>query len=484
MKTGFYTAVGCHADLAEDEIEDLKRGTWSVDCPRIELKPRGETSLAYCGPGLLQQDQDGRIVYKVYAARPNDPERLRDDGYGPAGTVIPESAYYDLTAVDIKGREWRSQRILLGSIRSGSSRERVVYGSVDQMSCQGELPTDLTVRGSSLEFTIFERVKIPTNAHTSEHRYIAGWNWSRQSGRDAWRFRAVGMAFLLSNHRKDRLQVHVASDDVDPPPHLEQRVLESLFFVLGRPLYPTITLRRVGHFTSCTLHSRRRMPETAAYPPLGIRHFSHPKTGKSTAEPYRKLFARYLAHVLPYEWKHHPLWGQLNAVHEAGSGTFIDSQALTLAVAIESILGSEFPELGKPSRMEVKHIDEALVYWDTWAGNPDLKKRIKGSISQFKQSRAGDKLRVLSERGAITAEATRSWQKLRNANTHAYRRHALEPEEFRHLLSVSRILFYQLIFCAIGYRGPYQDYNAVGWPLRQYPPPRSEQAKESRDWNQ
>ncbi|CAN5905935.1 hypothetical protein BH23GEM7_BH23GEM7_01620 [soil metagenome] len=469
METSSYSITGRHAELAPDEIEDLKRGTWFVDCPHLELRPRSGSSLVFRGPGALQQDEDGQIAYKIYVESSVNSERLRDDGYGPAGTIIPETAYFDLTAVDMKGREWRSNRILLESRRSGPSGGPVVGGSVEEISCEGELPASISAAGSSLSFTIFDKIKIPTNAHTSEHRYIAGWSRSRNFGVDAWRFRAVGMSFLLSNDRKDRLQVHVASNEVELPRYFDTRVLESLFFILGRPLVPTITRRREGHRTACTLHSRHREATAARYPPLGIRHFQHPKTGKSTAEPYRRLFARYLAHVLSCERKHHPLWGQLHAVYEASAGAFVDSEALTLTVAIESILGSEFPDVGKPSASDLVRIDEALAYWNARTGDPELKERIKGSIGQYKQSRAGDKLRVLAQEGAITAGTAKSWQKLRNANTHAYQRHSLEPDEFRRLLDQARMLFFQLIFATIGYRGLYRDYSKIGWPLRQYP---------------
>jgi hypothetical protein len=169
----------------------------------------------------------------------------------------------------------------------------------------------------------------------------------------------------------------------------------------------------------------------------------------------------------------HPLWGQLNAVYEASAGTFINSQALTLAVAIESILGSEFPDLGKPSTTECKEIDSAVKFWNTWNGTTALKERIKGAIKPLKQARAGDKMRVLAERGAITAEAAKAWQTLRNANVHAYQR---PSRQLRRLLSIVQILFYQLVFCTIGYRGYYNDYSTPGWPCRKYPPSKRERA--------
>jgi hypothetical protein len=103
----------------------------------------------------------------------------------------------------------------------------------------------------------------------------------------------------------------------------------------------------------------------------------------------------------------------------------------------------------------------------------DLKERIKGSVEQLKQSRAGDKMMVLAKRGAITAEGAKAWQELRNISVHAYQH---PSSHLRKTLGTVRTLFYELVFCAIGYRGYYHDYGTPGWPLRQYPPPKKERA--------
>jgi len=474
MKRSFRSTIGRSVELTEDEIENLKHGSWMIDCARLELKQRGHECPTYTGPGSLRQDGERQLVYKIYATGPDKFQTFWHDESKPPGTVLTEHAYYDLAATDSKGREWHSERILPGVTNWGDSKELVVEGRVDSLSCQGEIPEEIRVDGCGLSFVVFDTVRIPTNAHTSEHRHVADWSRSHRYHLNAWRFRAAGLRFLLSNDRNDRLEINFATDSADFPLYLEERVLEALFFVLGRPLYPTITSRRIGQQTSCTLSSHRpHLFGVRHQPPLNIIHFSHPKTGKLTAEPYRKLFDKYLAYTLPYKKRQHPLWGQLNAAYEASAGTFINSQALTLAVAIESILGSEFPDLGKPSTTECEEIDAAIKYWDAWNGTPGLKERIEGSIRQLKQSRAGDKMRVLAKRGAITAEAAKAWQKLRNANVHAYQR---PSGHLRQLLSIVQTLFYQLVFYAIGYRGCYHDYGTLGWPLRQYPPSKEERA--------
>lgn len=474
MKRGSRSTTGRSAEIVDDEIDDLKHGSWLIDCARLELKQRGPKGTTYSGPGSLRQDAERQLVYKIYATCPDDFQTFWHNDLGVAGSVVPEHVFYDLTATDSKGREWHSERILPGVANLGNSKDIVVEGRVDSLSCWGEIPEEIRADGCKLSFVVFDTARIPTNARTSEHRHVAGWSRSHRYHLDAWRFRAAGLEFLLSNDRNDRLQIHVATDSADLPPFIEERVLEALFFVLGHPLYPTITQQRIGQQTSCTLSSHRtHLFGVRHKPPLNIIPFSHPKTGKHTTEPYRKLFDKYLAYTLPYKKRQHPLWGQLNAVYEASAGTFINSQALTLAVAIESILGSEFPDLGKPSTRECKEIDAAIKYWDAWNGGTDLKKRIEGSIRSLKLSRADDKMRVLAKRGAITAEAAKAWHNLRNANVHAYQR---PSGHLRQLLGIVQTLFYQLVFYAIGYRGYYRDYGTLGQPRRQYPHSKEERA--------
>ncbi len=192
-------------------------------------------------------------------------------------------------------------------------------------------------------------------------------------------------------------------------------------------------------------------------------------TKKITATHHRKLFERYLQHVIEYDKSHHALWAQINAVYEASSGMFIDAQALTLTVAIESLLASEFSDLSKPSDSDIQAIKEAQAYFQAWTGRQDIKDRINGSMGQLKQARAGDKMRALVRVGAITEEQSKAWQKLRNASTHSYQTNSLSSDEFRKLLSQVEVLFYHLIFYTIGYRGPYVDFSSPGWPLKHYP---------------
>ena len=125
-----------------------------------------------------------------------------------------------------------------GSVETDARGARVFGGRLEAITCCGEIPDRVSVKGNSLSFVVFDEAEIPRNTITSERKRVEGWSRSIYHSLAAWSFRAAGFSFLLSN---DRLQIRVVSQEEILPDFLVERVLETLFFVLGRPLYPTIT---------------------------------------------------------------------------------------------------------------------------------------------------------------------------------------------------------------------------------------------------
>jgi hypothetical protein len=176
-----------------------------------------------------------------------------------------------------------------------------------------------------------------------------------------------------------------------------------------------------------------------------------------------------MRHTIQSSAREHPLWGQLSAVYEASSGQYVNAEALTLTVAIESLLGTVFPSLGRPSPKDIAAIREAQAYLREWNGDESIKNRIAGSVGQLMQPRALDRMRGLAAKGAITDGQWKAWQRLRNPSAHSYLSPSMPTTEFIKLIQKVEVLFYHLVFYAIGYKGPYMDFASPGWPLRDYP---------------
>jgi|GEM_PF-3406526 len=469
MQENFQLTNARSAKFSDAEFDMLAQSTWSVDCCSIELKQRCEGGRCYSGVGHLSQDQEGQVRYKIYVTKSENTEDNKLRNPGVPGTLIPETDYYDLTMADVHHRIWKGERILPGVFQHMNGMD-ILSGRLDEITCEGEIPQKVSAPGSNLSCYVFEKIDIPINAKSSLHRHIAGLHRQRQFKLNCWKFRAAKSQFLLFNDENERLNIHVSSDAHSLPDHLSTRVLEALFFVLGRPIHPTVITQRSLHQTRCTLYSRRLIARNARHqPPLAIRLLTDSKTNRITVEPYNKLFRQYLKYGLNFEGHHPPLWAQLNAVYEASAGAFIDAYALTLCVAIESILNSEFGNVAKPTQKQIDTVDAALKHLKDWQGDNAIKQRIKGSVSSLKSSRAGDKLNLFKDQGIISAKAVKAWTILRNKNAHEYQNNSLQEDKFRECLQQVNALFYQLIFHAIKYRGPYNDHGTAGWPVRQFP---------------
>lgn len=457
-------------DLSTAELEDLKRGTWHTDCIKITLKGRRAPPTAVIsGSGEIKQTADGRLIFKLYGNYQRNVQPLTFLTPSTPGEVIPESQLFDLVATDFKGRRWRSEW-LLPNFNFGVQGKPLVEGELRDVSFTARYPESLHLVGSTLTFSIFDDIEIPFNQRTVQKKSVArGRQRSASYTLNAWKFRCSGIDFLLTKEQSDLLTIHVSSKTIKFADILERRVIETLQFILGRPVDWSVLQKRIGNNSKVTIARKQVVREqTLPMPPLPD-WLTHPKTRRLTTAHYRKLFAGYLTYTMQSDKFHHPLWGQLNSIHESALSKFLDARALMLTVVIESILGSEFSDLVKITKKDKQAIKDAQTFLSNWDGNEVIKNRISGAISQLLQVRAGDTLRELVRVGAITEEQSRAWQRLRNTSTHSYQTGSVPPDEFRRLLFQIQVLFYHLIFYLVGYKGPYIDYGSSGWPTREYP---------------
>jgi len=348
------------ADISAKEIADFRHGLWKVDCPKMVLRSwSSDKPAVLSGSGMIGQDLDQSLTFKLFASRSRNVAPWGVYQSFVSGEVIPEQAYYDLSAIDLNGRSWTSKRIL-PDLNWPASGLPVVDGYMDELATIARLRDTGLARGIHLTMHIFSRAKIPRNALTKGRTSIAGKVRSRFSALDAWKFRSCGLDFLIIKPDEEVITIEISSTSAQLPDYLEQRVVEALQFMLSRPIHWVILDKWERKTRTIVLSSQRVSDRTKRSYPILPEIMSNPRTGKASAIYHRRLFDCYLRHVLPQSKKRHPLWGQINAVQEAGQGTFIDAQALALTVAIESLLGSEFANLARPTKAQQKAVKKVM----------------------------------------------------------------------------------------------------------------------------
>ena len=98
--------------LKQSEIQELRDGTWELDCPQMILRRSSESDEdVYEGGGYIKRDQDGGLRFKLYSERQVDIKSV----FRPKGTpgkLIDDQEYYEMSVTDAQGRTWKSDRIL------------------------------------------------------------------------------------------------------------------------------------------------------------------------------------------------------------------------------------------------------------------------------------------------------------------------------------------------------------------------------------
>jgi hypothetical protein len=465
MEAREYISFNLQSELSQSEFEKLKGSAWEIDCPQIIIKSRApEDPYVIQGSGLIKQVANHQLIFKCYVNTQTGGQNTKQL---QLGEKIPDEIYFDLIALDNWGRSWFCERIHI-YLSKAASGSLIVQGNLLTIISRGQIQEEIKFQGSELKICVFDDITIPRNARTIIRTSIAGEDPLLQSSLNIWDFECCNLNFRLIKE-ENLLVVTVKSPDLHIPNYLRERICESLQFILGCPIYWAMSYERVGNSTEITLCSPKKRSNNSRFrPPIILGGYL---IGEDQA--FQQLFAKFLQHIIDYNQPQHPFWAQLNAIYEASCGTFIDSHALTLSVAIESLVTLEFPNLGVMTEEEEKGVKEALKYIEKWEGDTGIKNRIIGSINSYSHPSLGSKMKSLVEIGAIKKQHWDAWKAIRNKSTHSYQTHEVKDAKsikFVNSIFQVNVLFYHLIFHAIGYEGSYMDTSVIGFPIMQYPP--------------
>ena len=439
--------------MTEEEIDRLLRREWQIDCRQIRLTQRtSHEPLTYSGTGWIRQENDGSLKFKILA---DQGLRQFDRGFGQQhapGTVHPETAYYDLSAVDENGREWRAERIRPSEVVE-RLRHHTVRGKIPRIAYytdEGQvLPTVVTVLFPG-------RIEIPCTTGTDVQTTIDGSLWAMSSHTNVAQFTSCGHRMQLLAD-EDRLRLTIRRSGEALQPLTEARVIEALEFVLARRMTPLLIQRRAESTEYIEVRAMSATWSGRVFPPIAFTRVENVATVWA-------LFDRYFTYIRRHEGPgRHPLSQKLRAVLE-GCEASIDAHALTVAVAVESILKSEALKPGTLQIELVSQVKAAVALLQKSGLDPAFRERAMAKVNELRNPSAAANLRELVKTQAITDRQFRAWRDLRNRTAHGDYSDSIPLQDFMDLLTTVTTLLHRLAFTAIGYVGPYTDYGQRGWP--------------------
>jgi len=438
-----------------------------VHCRRIEFVQRAvEEPRLIAGPGRIFQQPDGTIRVTAYLEA-FDRVRQADP---PVGTGVPPDRYWDLTSEEQGGRRrWRSERVHLDVDDFHVPSWRPI--DVPLQSVRREEEITRAADGAHFAGYIFRSLPIDANARTD--RTITRPDGRSESGR--WNILRFPIGEIQVDIRQEDDPEYSVIDVASPgplPPRFEQRLLETVRFVFGRPVSWSATVHTAESRVVTTLRGR---PVHDLAP-----HFGQPipHNVMGARDWMSELLRCYYLHVSrSSDGRWHPLSIWWSEVLRAGSRE-MESLVLVAAIAVEGVCKAIINAGEMPAGIEA--ISGEIS--EEWRGRvarelerlncPErIRNRIDGLFPRMSQIGAGDELHALRRVGAVDRGLVQLWRDVRNDVAHGAGGRWDSASRITGDADGLVTLLRQLTFWWIGYRGWYQSLDPDGWRMRQYPAP-------------
>jgi hypothetical protein len=460
----------------EKIVNALTNGTDDVYCSEMSLvQSTEENPISYRGPGYLRRDaENNSIAFKIFAVESENAPILHILPLNAKpGQLLGESSFFELSACDEYGREWRGKHILpdmhgLQTIGNEDAKCHVIAGgnvrelkSTSQWSLEPEKLQVLILR-------FLCDVDFPFNEATQVFTTIAGGSEEKHWKANVSKFSSLGCSFIIEKE-EGIFQVEVRTGDSFPP-HFDVRIIETLQFVLAR----TITWQTLAYWDNDTLTVRLN----SSTPKSRTARFKPPITEQHArllgSHHFYNLFDKYLRFVSNSEvaeW--HACSKLLHQATQSGSNS-IQLVALGFGVVVEGLV-KEFFEEFKSDSASLDTAVEALMshneIWDTlpgWSDKDFRQKRIAKALKSLRRTSTADRLYQLANIGAVERRLVNRWKEVRHPAAHGV---SLGNDIQNTIDSIHAVnmLIHQLIFFLIDYQGCYVDFSTHGYPHASYP---------------
>jgi hypothetical protein len=447
-----------------DYLDALANLKFEIDCSLIVLTQEGDNDnpIIYKGPGTIFQTDEKSFSVKIFCEGKLDiKEVFEKNNRLTPGKLIEKTNYYSLKATDYAGKTWTANSIMPNVNGSIEYDSFLATGNFTRLFCHREERHEY--KGTTLKILYKGKHKIPCNTFTKSKHFIGPEDRGTSSSYNVAQFNIDNIEFEILSE-DDRLIVYLFSQSEELTKVTAQIIHEALQFFLVKIKPRDIIIIQKSNVQETIFRTvPQSLQKSIVQPPL---HFD---TVDRNGYVW-KLFELFLRYSLSYQndnW--HPLFELIHKVIESGKAS-IEAHALTLAVSIEGLLKISFNEIALPDDEFMKKVKGATKEINKSAIDDNLKSRLQGALGAMKMPRAKDRLHCLRELGIVEERLVKSWDNMRNSSAHSDSLDLSQIQNYLNACSAMCVLFYQLIFYTIGYKGEYTDYSVYGFPQKKYEP--------------
>nr|WP_297352926.1 hypothetical protein [uncultured Caldimonas sp.] len=446
--------------------EAFVEGKLAIDCLEIKLTRNGpgEPSSFSCAGFLLatpEQGIGGRLVIARGAHQPYDMfASIREETELQSGKLFPSSRYFSLEAKDIAGNVWKNQSVSVDIDHHVDAF--IVKLSCSWIRCESSVEGD----ASATHMVFMDDLAFPDNVIHSQRVLERGKKQLKLTS-NASAGEVAGM-LVTYDPRADRPgpkfgELFASNQSAAAlPENFDDRLVEAIRFCTASVTQPVMRE---------TVRSGKRVLELAQHRAANKGMLEPPLLPRGNDADFYKLLECYFLYAAANAAGRDfaPLSAKVGGIF-ALKGVNIDTVALLVSVAVESVLGDDaFEELGKPASGVLQQLKDMMAHVKAASAQPDFIKRVCNILGGIKSSRAKDKLHALVVAAAIDEADRKAWNETRNKAAHGS--FEIDPAELQALIDVVfrlSALVYKAVFLRIGYKGKFTDYGAHGWPLRDF----------------
>jgi len=445
--------------ITDKYIEQLSTNSLNIDLIDATFVRQDQVIK---GMGFIYQNSNGEIFIKVFnQIKSKDSfECLSEDLFNQEkelGAILGADKYYSFSGLTIKQQSLHCNRV---RIEDSINFEVFIF----------KIHSDLIESNTSENYADFHYVqtligadlKIPTNGVETVRKNHPDNTYSFKTKNNLWYFTSDDNINFKFIKERNYIRLTIASSNIPVNKGFVLNCIHTLSFILGKNMnYKLISIfDKKGNIVNYYSWQKDKVYDnTVLHPPLVI-NYDKPAY-------HSQLFELYLNYI--QSGKGERLLHSQKAV-ASSSYSYLSVFSLTLATSIEKICNFYFHSSIK-QKLDVKIDEEISIVKGSIISlnlSDSLRNRIKGFLGTIKKGiRTKDILYDLEGQGLISEGLAKGWSNLRDPLAHGNQRSGSIQERFD-LVNSNLLLYYQLIFLVIRYKGKYSDYSKHGYPVEEF----------------